>query len=112
MNLNTAEQKRIDQDVLEVGKSALHLLQRFLSGRVTRAELVDGLAELKIKDFINGYWGIITSDTRFVPHWHVLQILSGLAEDIDYQLSEHGPSTLHEDVKDIAVNLKRISERA
>lgn len=112
MNLATEEQKKIDRLVLELGKTALNLVQRFLSGRVTRVELEEGLEALNIRDTLNEYWVSITSDPRFVPHLHVLQILSGLAEDIDYQLAEHGPSTLHEDVKDIAINLKRIAELA
>lgn len=100
----------IDQAVMEAGKVALPLVQRFLSGRVTRQELWAGLAGIGVDRIICENWTELTSDPRYVPHWQVLQTLKGLIEELDYQFFEYGESTMYEDMKDIALNLKRIAE--
>lgn len=109
MAFHGQEQKVIDSAVMDMGNSALQLIRRFLSGRITRDELVRGISSFQVNDFMVRHWALITSDPVFVPHWHVLQILAGLSEDIDYQIREHGPATLHEDIKEMALNMKYIS---
>lgn len=100
----------IDQAVLEAGKAALPLVQRFLSGRVTRQDLSAGLAGIGVDKIISENWLELTSDPRYVPHWQILQTLKGLIEELDYQFCEYGESTMYEDMKDIALNLKRIAD--
>ena len=102
---------QIDQAVLEVGKKSLELIQPFLSGRLSREKLLDGLTCLRANEMLTKYWDELTSDARFVPHWQVLQTLQGLVDEMSYQLEEYGESTLHEDIKEIAKDLKRIAEQ-
>lgn len=111
MNTHTDVRREINEAVLEVGKESLDLIQRFLSGRVTREELLAGLSGTGVKEVLARYWGDLTSNSSYVPHWQVLQTLQGLIEEMTYQLGEYGESTIYEDVKEIAVNLKRISEQ-
>lgn len=103
--------QEINEAVLGVGKVALGLIQRFLSGRVSRENLLEGLSGLRAGEVLSKYWGELTSDARYVPHWKVLQTLNGLVDELEYQLGEYGESTLHDDIKEIAINLKRISEQ-
>jgi len=103
--------KEINEAVLGVGKASLGLLQRFLSGRVSRDDLLAGLSGLRAGEVLSKYWEELTSDARYVPHWKVLQTLNGLVDELEYQLGEYGESTLHDDIKEIAINLKRISEQ-
>lgn len=110
MSLPT-ENREINEDVLRVGKESLGLIQRFLSGRVSREDLLAGLSDLRAGEVLSRHWGELTSDAKYVPHWQVLQTLMGLVEELEYQLGEYGESTLHEDIKEIAMNLKRISEQ-
>ncbi|WP_072867947.1 hypothetical protein [Desulfofundulus thermosubterraneus] len=112
MAIQAEEKKKIDSAIMEMGNSALQLMQRFLTGRVTRDELIRGITDLQVNNFMARYWSFLTSDAAFVPHWQVLHILLGLSQDIDYQIREHGQATLHEDLKDLALNLMRISQQS
>jgi len=112
MNMQADVRREINEVVLEVGKESLDLIQRFLSGRVTREELLAGLSGTGVKDVMTRYWGDLTSNSSYVPHWQVLQSLQGLIDEMSYQLGEYGESTLYEDFKEIAVNLKRISDQS
>lgn len=101
----------INQAVMEAGKAALPLVQRFLSGRATRQDLSAGLAGIGIDKIITEHWLELTSNPRYVPHWEILQTLKGLIEELEYQFHEYGESTMYDDLKDIAINMKRISEQ-
>lgn len=101
----------IHEEVMEVGKKALVLIQRFLSGRVHKEEFLAGMNELPAREILARHWEKLTSDPKYVPHWQVLQTLQGLVDELEYQLGEYGESTLHEDMNEIAVNLKRISDQ-
>lgn len=103
--------RAINESVLKVGRESLDVIQRFLSGRVSREEMLAGLSGLRVNEVLTQYWGELTSDASYVPHWQVLQTLQGLVDEIAYQLGEYGESTLYDDIKEIAINLKRISEQ-
>jgi hypothetical protein len=111
MSVHDNGRREINEAVLEVGKESLDLIQRFLSGRVTREELLSGLSGTGVKEVLTRYWGDLASNSSYVPHWQVLQTLQGLIDEITYQLGEYGESTIYEDFKDIAINLKRIAEQ-
>lgn len=111
MHVQTNGWEEIDKAVFEVGKKALDLIQPFLSGRLSRAKMLEGLTELRANEMLTKYWDQLTSDARFVPHWQVLQTLQGLVDEMAYQLEEYGESTLHEDIKGIATSLKCIAEQ-
>lgn len=102
--------RSVDQAVMEVGKESLGMIQRFLSGRLPQEELLTGLSGLHVGEILSRHWGELTTDARYVPHWQVLQTLQGLIDELKYQLEEYGESTLHEDIKEIALNLKRIAD--
>lgn len=102
----------INEKIMAVGKKALELIQRFLSGRVSREDFLAGMNALPAREILVRHWEELTSDARYVPHWQVLQTLLGLVEELEYQLGEYGESTLHEDMNEIAVNMKRIAGQA
>lgn len=110
MSAQTDGCREINEAVLKVGKESLDLIQRFLSGRVSRDDMVEGLAKLHVNDVLMKYWGELTSDAKYVPHWKVLQTLSGIVDEMAFQVAEYGDSTIFDDIKEIAVNLKTISE--
>lgn len=103
--------REIDEAVFEVGKESLEVIQRFVSGRVSREDLEDKLASLQVNQLLTKYWGELTSNAQYLPHWRVLQTLQGVVDEISYQLAEYGESTLFDDLKDIAASLKQISEK-
>lgn len=103
--------REIDEAVLEVGKESLEVIQRFVTGRVSREDLEDKLASLPVNQLLNRYWGELTSNAQYIPHWRILQTLQGVVDEISYQLAEYGESTLFDDLKEIATSLKQISER-
>jgi len=111
MSVQANGRREINDAVLKVGKESLDVIQRFLSGRVSREEMLAGLSGLRVNEVLTQYWGQLTSDANYVPHWQVLQTLQGLVEEMAYQLGEYGESTLYDDIKEIAINLKRISEQ-
>lgn len=111
MSVQANGRREINDAVLKVGKESLDLIQRFLSGRVSREEMLAGLSRLRVSEILTKYWGELISDASCVPHWQVLQTLQGLLEEMAYQLGEYGESTIYDDVKEIAKNLKRISEQ-
>lgn len=104
--------REINEAVLKVGKESLEMIQRFLSRRLSREDLLEGLTGLRAGELLSKYWGEFTSDAKYVPHWQVLQTLNGLVDELSYQLGEYGESTLHDDIREIALNLKRISQQA
>ncbi|BAF60813.1 MAG: hypothetical protein HPY89_04555 [Pelotomaculum sp.] len=106
-----AESKGINEAVMEAGKKSLGLIQQFLSGRVSRQALLAGLSDLHVGDILSRHWNELVSDARYVPHWQVLQTLQGLTDEMEYQLKQYGESTLHEDIRIIAMNLQRIAEQ-
>lgn len=103
--------REIDEAVLEVGKESLEVIQRFVTGRVSREDLEDKLASLPVNQLLSRYWGELTSNAQYIPHWRILQTLQGVVDEISYQLAEYGESTLFDDLKEIATSLKQISER-
>lgn len=111
MSAQTNGCREINEAVLKVGKESLDLIQRFLSGRVSREDLVEGLSGLHVDDVLMQYWGELTSDAKYVPHWKVLQTLSGLVDEMAFQVAEYGDSTIFDDIKEIAINLKTITEQ-
>jgi len=111
MSIQSDGCKELNEIVLVVGKVSLDLIQRFLSGRISREEMMEGLAGLRINEVLTKYWGELTSDAKYVPHWNVLQTLQGVVDEMAYQLAEYGDSTLFDDLKDIATCLKRITDQ-
>ncbi|MCL6635136.1 MAG: hypothetical protein K6T29_05130 [Peptococcaceae bacterium] len=111
MTLPAEKYQGLNAAVMEAGKEALSLIQRFLSGRVSRRDLLAGLGEITggLDGVMTQNWDQLTSDAAFVPHWQVLQALKGIVEELEYQLGEYGESTLYDDMKDLALNLKRIA---
>ncbi len=109
MSVTAENSKDINSKVLSIGNESIALIQKFLTKRSTREELISGLTELKPGEILSGYWDDLTADAKYVPHWKVLQTLKGLVEELDYQLGEYGESTLYDDIKEIALNLKKIS---
>ena len=101
----------IDEAVLEVGKGSLDVIQRFLSGRVTREALLETLVGLQVNDIMGKYWTQLTTDAKCVPHWRILQTLTGVVDEIAYQMAEYGESTMFDDMKEIALNLKLITNQ-
>lgn len=111
MSIQANDFREINKAILEVGKGSLVVIQQFLSGRISRESMVEDLAGLQANDILTRYWDNLTSDARFVPHWHVLQTLQGVVEEMTYQSAEYGDSTLFDDLKELAINLKRISDQ-
>jgi hypothetical protein len=103
--------REINETVLEIGRESLVVIQQFLSGRLSREVMVEALAGLRAKDILSKYWGELTSDAKYVPHWMVLQTLQGVADEMAYQLAEYGDSTLFDDMKEIATSLKSIKDQ-
>jgi len=107
-----AQQKQdLDSLLISEGNKALQLMQKFLSGRATRQEFLAGLAKIdsNIESIVPDWWESLVSDPALVPHWQVLQTLKGMLEELEYQFGEYGESTLFEDMKEIALSLKRIA---
>lgn len=109
MNL-PVENKEISKLIIKIGNESLELIQNFLTKRVSKENLVAGLSRLRVEEIISDNWEKLTSDAGYVPHWQVLQTLQGIMEEFEYQVGEYGESTLYDDFKDIAVNLKCIAE--
>jgi hypothetical protein len=100
----------IDTQVWMIGRKALPLLQHYASGRIAREELLTQLRELKIDECIIRHWEQLTTDPCLVPHWQVLQTIWGLIEEGEFQLREYGHASLWDDIKEIAFNLKRVTD--
>jgi len=96
---------------LEIGKGSLAPIQQFLSGRVSRDDLLMALSTFPVREIMSEHWGELISDSKYIPHWKILQTLQGLIDELGFQLGEYGEATLHEDVKEIALNMKIITER-
>lgn len=111
MNL-PAKSVEIDKAVMKAGNESLELIQLYLSKRISKEELLSGLSRFNVEEIITENWEELTTDARYVPHWEVLQALQGIIEELEFQVGEYGESTLYDDFKDIAFNLKRISESA
>ncbi|OPZ73035.1 MAG: hypothetical protein BWY80_01011 [Firmicutes bacterium ADurb.Bin456] len=106
-----AEKKDLNEAVMEVGKGSLTVIQQFLSGRVSKDDLSMALAALPVREVMSEHWEELTSNSQCVPHWKILQTLQGLIDELGFQLGEYGEATLHEDVKEIAINMKLITEQ-
>lgn len=103
----------VNAAVMGAGKESLRLIQQYLSGRASRNDLSRGLSEInnRVGGVLSTHWEELTSEPRFVPHWQVLQTLKGIVDELEFQLGEYGESTLYDDVKEIALNLKRIADQ-
>jgi len=106
-----AEKKDLNEAVMEMGKGSLTVIQRFLSGRVSRDDLLTALSNFPVREVMSEHWGELISDSKYVPHWKILQTLQGLLDELGYQLGEYGEATLHDDLREIALNMKIISEQ-
>jgi len=110
-----AAEKRRDLDslLLTGGNGVLQVMQKFLAGRVAREEFLDTLAKINsaVESVVPAWWEDLVRDPGLVPHWQVLQTLRGLQFELSYQFAEYGESTLNDDMREIALNLKRIAGR-
>jgi hypothetical protein len=54
------------------------------------------------------FWDVLTSDPESAPCFEVLQLLSSLESEMDYQIQRYGESSLWDDLTELESAVRRI----
>jgi hypothetical protein len=96
---------------LAIGTGALDLLRRFGLEQMSAEELIEQLPALGAGAALAEYWPQLTGDRDLAAGLAVLQLVSTLETEARYQLLRYGPTSLHEDFRELSLAVKRINQR-
>lgn len=106
-----ARKDELDRLVITVGEQALALFRQFTREQISAMELQARLRELEAGTIMARYWDVLTSDPESVPSFEVLQLLSSLEGEMEYQVQRYGESSLWDDLKELQLAMRRIRAR-
>jgi replicative superfamily II helicase len=92
----------------ELGERALALFRQFTSEKASAIELQARLRELDTGPIMTRFWDVLTSDMESAPCFEVLQLLSSLESEMDYQIQRYGESSLWDDLTELESAVRRI----
>ena len=100
----------LSRRVLAMGAKALELLSSFGREQISSDELVATLPELAAKATLAQYWEQLTVEPGLEACFEVLQLLSSLESEADYQMLRYGPTSLHEDFRELSQAIARLQK--
>ncbi len=103
-----ANHEELTRQALAMGTQALDLLRRFGREQISADELVACLLELGARSTLAEYWDLLIGEPALAACFEVLQLLSTLESEIDYQLLRYGPTSLYEDYKELELAVRRL----
>jgi sulfite reductase alpha subunit-like flavoprotein len=109
----TSETEQTKKDELhrltrEVSERALALLRQFKREQLSPSELQTRLRQLEPGDIMTRYWSVLTRDKESAPCFEVLQLLSSLEREMDYQVERYGESSLWDDLTELQSAVQRV----
>jgi len=100
----------LSRRVLAMGTRALELLGSFGREQISPDELVATLPELAANATLAQYWEQLTVEPGLAACFEVLQLLSSLESEAGYQMQRYGPSSLHEDFRELSLAVARLQK--
>lgn len=102
------EREGLNQQVLAIGRRALNLLRYYGLEQISADELIAQLAELGAQAVLARHWPLLAGNPAHAASFQVLQIVSTLEVEADYQIRSYGPDSLHEDFRELELAVGRL----
>ena len=93
---------------MTAGEQALALFRQFTREEVSAKELQTRLVGLGTEAIIARHWESLTAGPERVPCFEVLQLLSSLAGELEYQVERYGESSLWDDLTELQAAVRRL----
>lgn len=109
--LSKEEKITLYWQVLQLGSQVLEWLERYGREQINLNELITYLKNLGARAILIKYWNNLVKEPGLAPCLEVLQLLSSLEEEIDFQLSSYGFNSLYEDYVELKQALTRLGRK-
>jgi len=103
-----ASHEELNRRVLAMATQVLELLRSFGREQITANELVATLPEIAARSALAQHWERLTAEPALSPCFEVLQLLSSLESEADYQMLRYGPPSLHDDFRELSLAVARL----
>lgn len=102
--------ENLNRRVLAMADKAMELLRSFGCEQVSSEQLVAALPELAAKTTLAQYWEQLTMEPSLAACFEVLQLLGTLETEVAYQVQRYGPTSLHEDFRELKLAVARLQK--
>lgn len=102
------EREDLNRQALAIGRRALNLLRYHGLEQISADELIAQLAELGAQSVLARYWHLLAGNPAYAASFQVLQIVSTLEAEADYQIRTYGADSLHEDYRELELAVGRL----
>ena len=108
--ITQAGHEELNRRVMAMADQALELLRRFGREQISADELVAVLPELAAQATLAQYWQQLTEEPGLGACFEVLQLLSSLESEAGYQMLRYGPTSLHDDFRELSLAVARLQK--
>ena len=105
-----ASHEELNRRVLAMATQMLDLLRTFGREQITADELVAALPEFAAQATLAQYWQQLTEEPGLAACFEVLQLLSSLESEAGYQMLRYGPTSLHDDFRELTLAVARLQK--
>ncbi|MGQ9599189.1 MAG: hypothetical protein ACUVWZ_07200 [Anaerolineae bacterium] len=98
----------LNQRVLEIGRRALNLLRYYGLEQISTDELITRLPELGAQAVLARHWDLLAGNPAYAASFQVLQLVTTLEAEADYQIRTYGPDSLYEDFRELELAVGRL----
>lgn len=107
-SFSISEEETLHRQVLRLGSLALEWLGKFGREQITAEELANALQGLGAQAVLAKYWGRLVEEPGLAPCMEVLQLLSSLETEFQFQLLRYGFTSFYDDYKELEQALARL----
>lgn len=107
-SFSVSEEETLHRQVLRLGSLALEWLGRFGREQMTVEELAEALQGLGAQEMLAKHWSRLVEEPGLSPCLEVLQLLSSLETEFQFQLLRYGYTSFYEDYKELEQALARL----
>jgi hypothetical protein len=107
-SFSVSEEETLHRQVLRLGSLALEWLGRFGREQMTVEELANALQGLGAQAMLAKHWSRLVEEPGLSPCLEVLQLLSSLETEFQFQLLRYGFTSFYDDYKELEQALARL----
>lgn len=107
-SFSISEEETLHRQVLRLGSLALEWLGKFGREQITVEELANALQGLGAQAVLAKYWSRLVEEPGLAPCMEVLQLLSSLETEFQFQLLRYGFTSFYDDYKELEQALARL----
>ena len=107
MVTNEADREMITE-ITQMGLRAAILLKGVMIKKVDRGTLEWGLEEINASSLMGKYAARLSNNPEYVQLFNLVELVSSLEDQLDYQIQEYGIDPLKDDLEEINTSLRSV----